>query len=113
MTNREPEFGVGQVPIKRAAVLGAGTMGSQIAGLLADRGIPCDLLDLRSEGEPFPENEGELAQAAPCSSNGLAASSLMSCTTSGSPALSTQPAMGSPMFPSPINPTFIVSLSSK
>ena len=38
--------------IKRAAVLGAGTMGSQIAGLLADRGIPCDLLDLRSEGEP-------------------------------------------------------------
>ena len=38
--------------IGRVAVLGAGTMGSQIAGLLADRGIPCDLLDLRSSDEP-------------------------------------------------------------
>ena len=45
--------------VDRVAVLGAGTMGSQIAGLLADRGIPCDLLDLRSEGEP-----DRLAQAA-------------------------------------------------
>ncbi len=38
--------------VDRVAVLGAGTMGSQIAGLLADRGIPCDLLDLRSSDEP-------------------------------------------------------------
>ena len=38
--------------IERVAVLGAGTMGSQIAGLLADRGIPCDLLDLRSSDDP-------------------------------------------------------------
>ena len=38
--------------IDRVAVLGAGTMGSQIAALLADRGIPCDLLDLRSDDEP-------------------------------------------------------------
>ncbi len=38
--------------ITRAAVLGAGAMGSQIAGLLADRGIPCDLLDLKSADEP-------------------------------------------------------------
>ena len=37
--------------IRRAAVLGAGTMGSQIAGLLADRGIPCDLLDLRGDDD--------------------------------------------------------------
>lgn len=36
--------------IKRAAVLGAGTMGSQIAGLLASQGIPCDLLDLSTNG---------------------------------------------------------------
>lgn len=43
----------------RVAVLGAGTMGSQIAGLLADRGIPCDLLDLRSSDDP-----DKLAQAA-------------------------------------------------
>ncbi len=45
--------------VDRVAVLGAGTMGSQIAALLADRGIPCDLLDLRGGGEP----DG-LAQAA-------------------------------------------------
>lgn len=45
--------------VDRVAVLGAGTMGSQIAGLLADRGIPCDLLDLRTEDEP-----DRLAQAA-------------------------------------------------
>ncbi|MBI4200533.1 MAG: enoyl-CoA hydratase/isomerase family protein [Chloroflexi bacterium] len=37
--------------VRRAAVLGSGTMGSQIAGLLASNGIPCDLLDLPSEGE--------------------------------------------------------------
>ncbi len=37
--------------IRRAAVLGAGTMGAQIAALLADRGIACDLLDLASEGD--------------------------------------------------------------
>jgi 3-hydroxyacyl-CoA dehydrogenase len=52
MRDRESGIGDGRAAIKRAAVLGAGTMGSQIAGLLADRGIPCDLLDLRSEGEP-------------------------------------------------------------
>ena len=38
--------------VDRVAVLGAGTMGSQIAGLLADRGIPCDLLDLRTDDDP-------------------------------------------------------------
>jgi 3-hydroxyacyl-CoA dehydrogenase len=32
--------------IRRAAVLGAGTMGSRIAALLANAGIPCFLLDL-------------------------------------------------------------------
>ena len=37
--------------IGRVAVLGAGTMGAQIAAYLADRGVRCDLLDLRSEGE--------------------------------------------------------------
>ncbi len=39
--------------IKRVAILGAGTTGSQIAALLASQGIPCDLLDLRpSDGKP-------------------------------------------------------------
>ena len=37
--------------VRRVAVLGAGTMGAQIAAHLADRGIPCDLLDLASEGD--------------------------------------------------------------
>ncbi len=32
--------------IRRVAVLGAGVMGSQIAALIAERGIECDLLDL-------------------------------------------------------------------
>ena len=32
--------------VNRAAVLGAGTMGAQIAGLLASNGIACDLLDV-------------------------------------------------------------------
>ena len=38
--------------IQTAAVLGAGTMGSQIAGLLADCGIVCYLLDLKSNDCP-------------------------------------------------------------
>lgn len=37
--------------IRRAAVLGAGTMGTQIAALLANQGIPCDLLDMPAEPE--------------------------------------------------------------
>jgi len=37
--------------IGRVAILGAGTMGAQIAVYLADRGVPTDLLDLRSQGE--------------------------------------------------------------
>ena len=36
--------------IKRVAVVGAGTMGSQIAAHIANVGIPCDLLEL------FPPN---------------------------------------------------------
>ncbi len=37
--------------VRRAAVLGSGTMGAQIAGVLANAGIPCDLLDLPSSDE--------------------------------------------------------------
>lgn len=36
--------------VRHAAVLGAGTMGLQLAALLAGQGISCDLLDLPSEG---------------------------------------------------------------
>ena len=43
--------------VRRAAVLGAGTMGSRIAALLANAGIPVLLLDLP------PKNKGERALA--------------------------------------------------
>src|SRR4051794_28853186 len=33
-------------PVRRAAVLGAGTMGAQIAALFASAGVPVDLLDI-------------------------------------------------------------------
>src|SRR5262245_57624996 len=36
-------------PIQRAAVLGAGTMGAQIAAHLANAGVPVRLLDLSPE----------------------------------------------------------------
>ena len=35
--------------IRHVAVLGAGTMGAQIAALMAERGIDCDLFDLNTE----------------------------------------------------------------
>ena len=35
--------------IKKAAVLGAGTMGAQIAGHLANAGIPCLLFDINQD----------------------------------------------------------------
>ncbi|HEY8414158.1 MAG TPA: 3-hydroxyacyl-CoA dehydrogenase NAD-binding domain-containing protein, partial [Thermaerobacter sp.] len=37
------------VVFRRVAVLGAGTMGSQIAAHLANQGIPVDLFDLTTE----------------------------------------------------------------
>ena len=50
MTQKSPTAAPG---IGRVAVLGAGTMGAQIAAFLADRGVPIDLLDLRSDaGRP-------------------------------------------------------------
>ncbi len=45
MVNAEP---VGQA-IRHVAVLGAGTMGSQIAALIAEQGLSCDLFDLNTE----------------------------------------------------------------
>ena len=44
-------FDVLTYSVNRVAVLGAGTMGAQIAAQVAARGIPCDLLDMRSDGE--------------------------------------------------------------
>jgi 3-hydroxyacyl-CoA dehydrogenase len=36
--------------IERAAVIGAGTMGAGIAGLLANAGVPVTLLDVAPDG---------------------------------------------------------------
>src|SRR6266853_2399626 len=48
------------ITVKKAAVLGAGTMGAQIAAHLANAGIPTLLLDIvpRDVG-PAPEGEAE------------------------------------------------------
>lgn len=42
--------------VRRAAVLGAGTMGSRIAGILANAGIPVLLLDMAPRDEKAPRN---------------------------------------------------------
>ena len=44
--------------VRRAAVLGAGTMGSRIAAHLANAGIPSLLLDMVPSGERRPEQTG-------------------------------------------------------
>ena len=45
MDNAEPV----RANIRQVVVLGAGTMGAQIAALIAEQGITCDLLDLNAE----------------------------------------------------------------
>lgn len=49
-------------PIRRVAVLGAGTMGAQIAGILANQGVPCDLLDLADEQAQDPAGRNRIAE---------------------------------------------------
>src|SRR5947209_6523233 len=43
--------------VKKAAVLGAGTMGAQIAAHLANAGIPTLLLDIAPRDEPSDRNK--------------------------------------------------------
>src|SRR6185312_6067680 len=47
-------------PLRRVAVLGAGTMGSRIAAHLANAGFPVDLLDIVLPGHP-KRNQAALA----------------------------------------------------
>src|SRR5664279_171165 len=47
--------------VRRAAVLGAGTMGSRIAAHLANAGIPVLLLDMLPKGDAEPRNKLALA----------------------------------------------------
>ena len=58
-----PGFAAQPFLVRRAAVLGAGTMGSRIAAHLANAGIPTFLLDLVPEGEGT-ERRNRLASAA-------------------------------------------------
>ena len=54
-------------PIQRVAVLGAGTMGSRIAALIANAGVPVVLLDMIPPGTPAdapPASRSKFAQAA-------------------------------------------------
>ena len=43
------EIETGTRTIRRVAVLGSGTMGAQIAALIAERGVECDLFDLTTD----------------------------------------------------------------
>jgi 3-hydroxyacyl-CoA dehydrogenase len=47
------------IPVKKAAVLGAGTMGAQIAAHLANAGIPTLLLDIPPKDAPSGSSEAE------------------------------------------------------
>ena len=60
-TNGIPRFAPQPLLVRRAAVLGAGTMGSRIAAHLANAGIPALLLDMVPEGA---RSRNELAEKA-------------------------------------------------
>ncbi|MGA9585892.1 MAG: 3-hydroxyacyl-CoA dehydrogenase NAD-binding domain-containing protein [Terracidiphilus sp.] len=59
-----PRFAAQPLLVRRAAVLGAGTMGSRIAAHLANAGIPSLLLDMVPAGEGSRNRLAELALAA-------------------------------------------------
>jgi 3-hydroxyacyl-CoA dehydrogenase len=70
------------ISVKKAAVLGAGTMGAQIAAHLANAGVPTLLLDIvpRDETQPADKNSGALpdsrATAPPADRNRIARAGL-------------------------------------
>ena len=62
--------------IKRVAVVGAGTMGSQIAAHIANVGIPCDLLDIPPAELTAEERANRLTLDSPAVRNRIAQSAL-------------------------------------
>ena len=62
--------------IKRVAVIGAGTMGSQIAAHIANVGIPCDLLDIPPTELTVEERANGLTLDSPAVRNRIAQSAL-------------------------------------
>ena len=62
--------------IKRVAVVGAGTMGAQIAAHIANVGIPCDLLDILPTEQTAEERANHLTPDNPVVRNRIAQSAL-------------------------------------
>ena len=62
--------------IKRVAVIGAGTMGSQIAAHIANVGIPCDLLDIPPTELTAEERANHLTLDSPIVRNRIAQAAL-------------------------------------
>ena len=62
--------------IKRVAVVGAGTMGAQIAAHIANVGIPCDLLDIPPTELTAEERANSLTLGNPVVRNRIAQSAL-------------------------------------
>jgi 3-hydroxyacyl-CoA dehydrogenase len=60
-----PGIDVKPLLVRRAAVLGAGTMGSRIAAHLANAGIPTLLLDLPPKSKTAEAGLGALAKSKP------------------------------------------------
>ena len=62
--------------IKRVAVVGAGTMGAQIAAHIANVGIPCDLLDIPPTELTVEERADHLTLDSPAVRNRIVQSAL-------------------------------------
>lgn len=84
-TTAVPQFAAQPLLVRRAAVLGAGTMGSRIAAHLANAGIPALLLDMVPQGAGSRNRlaEGALANLAKAKPAAFYESSLASMVTPG------------------------------
>ena len=84
-TTAVPHFAAQPLLVRRAAVLGAGTMGSRIAAHLANAGIPALLLDMIPEGAGSRNRlaDGALANLAKAKPASFYESSLASMVTPG------------------------------
>ncbi len=63
-----PKMGAKPLLVRRAAVLGAGTMGSRIAAHLANAGIPTLLLDLPAKAGSAERAPGSSRSRSACES---------------------------------------------
>ncbi|SPJ25395.1 putative 3-hydroxyacyl-CoA dehydrogenase [Palleronia abyssalis] len=61
-TDRKPAFGADTAGVKRAAVIGAGAMGSGIAAQFANAGIPVDLIDIPGKDDRNGPAEAGIAR---------------------------------------------------